>query len=276
MTRIVLTALCLVCGACSSGSGGTSTATAQAPTARGPATPPPVTTTSTSAAGQAELFIVPSGKVQGIVLFMHGVGGDERAVLHPSLAPTRRALSSAGYALASSVAHGDNLGNAVSLQDQVDLLADARAKVGDVPAYVLAFSMGGLDALGSAAQHSLPGLRALALLAPACDLRPYLAHSDLSDKISRAFGAPKGPALDAAVRERNPLTIPGEKFLGYRYLFWQSPSDRTVDKSRQSDPMLKVLTGAGVDARELPLTGDHGDFSALRPQDVVEFFQSSP
>jgi pimeloyl-ACP methyl ester carboxylesterase len=229
-----------------------------------------------SATGESEILIKPvTAKVRGLVLFMHGFDSSKDQILGQSLASTRDALLAAGFAIAASDSHGNNAGNAASLQDQVNLLDDAQAIVHTGDTFILAFSMGGLDALESAANHSIRDLRAVALLSPVCDQRPYLNQAGYDQAISTAFGGLTGQQLANAVKSFDPLQLPGSSFRGYAYLFWQSPADTVVAKTIQADAMVQRLRSASVDARELPLTGGHGNFTALHAADVLQLFQSS-
>lgn len=227
----------------------------------------------TSATGQAELLLVPKGHAPvGLVLFMHGLDSNQDQLLtNGGLRPVRDALLSAGYALMASDAHGDNAGNPASVQDQYDAYSDARTVLRiSAPVYVLAFSMGGLDALLVAAKHVIPGLQALALLSPATDQQAFL-KGRFGSKIAAAFSTAPGPGTINAIKAWDPILAPATKFRGYRYSFWQSRSDQTVPYS-QSTRMIAHLDSGGVRAPLHPLTGNHGNLSALEPKAVLDLF----
>lgn len=223
----------------------------------------------TSASGQAELLLVPP-TVHGVVLFMHGLNSDQDELLDEAgLFPVRDALLAAHYAIAASESHGNNLGNPVSVADQVDLLTDVTSRLGaGWPVNILAFSMGGADALLSAAGGAILGLRAVALLSPLCDQLPYL-QTDYRGDVQAAFG--DSPDLSTVVARSDPMTLPAADYAGKTYEFWQSPADHIVP-ARQSGQMVAHLRGAGVVATLTPLTGNHGDLSQLNPADVVTLF----
>lgn len=231
----------------------------------------------TSATGQPELLMVPgNAHVRGLVLFMHGFAADQRQLLTMSgFAPTRKALLSAGYAIAASSAHGDNSGSPTSVQDQVNVLADARQRIQVDSVFILGFSMGGLDALEGAASHRLSGLRAVALISPVCDIRPYIGKPRFDNQIRTAFDVPASEDLAAAIRPYNPMTIPTARYAGLRYVFWQSPDDQAVVKAEQADAMVAKLRAASIPAQEHALTGGHADVSALRPVDLVKFYRAT-
>ena len=225
----------------------------------------------TSSAGQAELLIKPAGSVAGLVVFMHGADADRTQILGKAFRPLRTRLLAEHLAIVASDAHGDNMGNAAGVQDQVLAVRDARAHLGNIARVdILAFSMGGLDALLTAASHRVVGLQSVALLSPAVDQRTFL-QGHLGNLIDKAFGYPKAAQVAALLRTSDPALQPVARYRGYRYHFWHSPSDHTVPVA-QSIVMSRTLAGAGVDTGVTALTGDHGDLSALRPQDVVDLF----
>lgn len=229
----------------------------------------------TSSDGQAELLVRPEGRVRGLVVFMHGLDSDQNQIADDEQLETiGGVLVKAGYAIASSNAHGNNLGNPVSVRDQRRVVRDARRHL---PPFheidILAFSMGGLDALLTAASHRMKGLHALALISPAVDQRTF-ATGQFTGQLRDAFGDPGTSGIATALRHSDPLLQPVRRYRGYRYHFWHSPDDQTVPAS-QSIAMVKYLATGGIHAPLTPLTGDHGDLSVLDPADVVHLFESS-
>jgi pimeloyl-ACP methyl ester carboxylesterase len=225
----------------------------------------------TSASGQAELLLEPP-KVHGIVLFMHGIDSNQNELLDDTgLFPIRDALLAAHYAIATSDAHGNNLGNPASVSDQVELLADVTTQLdARLPVDILAFSMGGADALLSAAQGNITGLRSVALLSPLCDQLPFLDGA-YRGAVQTAFGDPSDATLETVVARSDPLKRPATDYAGKAYGFWQSPTDQIVPAS-QSRQMVAYLHQAGVQATLTKLNGNHGDLSELNPADVVKMF----
>ena len=225
----------------------------------------------TSSAGQSELLIKPGGPVTGLVVFMHGLDNNRNQILGDEFRPLLERLLAANLAVVSSDAHGNNMGNPVSVQDQLLAVRDARSHLGHVASVdIVAFSMGGLDALLTASSHRLDGLRSVALISAAADQRTFL-HGRFGNLISTAFGHPSTAQVPAVVRRSDPAVQPARNYRGYRYHFWHSPKDRTVPVA-QSIVMSRILAGAGVDTGVTALTGDHGNLSALRPQAVVDLF----
>lgn len=228
-----------------------------------------------SATGQAELLLTPTaGKVIGLVVYMHGIDSDENQLLHDDqLFPITRALFAAGYAIVASNAHGNNAGNPVSVQDQREAVDDAEAHLPPIQRVnILAFSMGGLDALLTAAGRNLPKLHAIALLSPACDQLTFL-NGSFRGVISTAFGGADGDALLRAVSRNDPVTLAAAHFRGYAYHFWQSPGDHTVPAS-QTTRMIEHLRTGGVEASFTQINGDHGDLREVKPSDVVALFDA--
>ena len=228
--------------------------------------------TFTSSTGQPTLLLRPAGAVHGLVVYMHGLASDQNQLIqNAGLFPLRDALLAAGYAIIATNAHGNNGGNPASVADQLAAARDARSRLGGVRTVdVLAFSMGGLDALLVAASHRLPGLRALALLSPVVDQRPFLG-GPYGDVIAAAFGNPPQSEVARLLRRSDPAVQPARRYIGYSYHFWHSPNDTTVPPI-QSVAMSQYLRTAHITAPISRLTGEHGDLSALRPATVVRFF----
>lgn len=71
-----------------------------------------------SAAGQPEILLEPRVPVVGLVLFAHGYGETQNALLRvKQLFPLRQALLSSGFAMAASYAHGNDLGRPPGVED---------------------------------------------------------------------------------------------------------------------------------------------------------------
>lgn len=209
-----------------------------------------------------------SGITHKLVVFMHGFASNQNQLLTDSgLFPVRDALLRAGYTIAMSNAHGNNVGNGVSVDDQQLLVRDAESRLGTTfdRIDILAFSMGGLDALLAAATNAIPRLKTLALLSPVTDPNAFLDGAYRA-AISSAYGQPSD--LSQVVASRNPSLLPATDFVRYRFGFWRSPSDGVVPAA-QSDAMAARLSRAGATVIVNALTGDHGNFSDLHPAQVV-------
>lgn len=225
----------------------------------------------TSSTGQPEVLLRPGGTVTGLVVFMHGLDADENQILTDGFSGVRGALLDAGYAIVASDAHGDNTGNPASVRDQRNAVADARRRLGHVPRVdILAFSMGGFDALLTAASHGVDGLQAVALISPAVDQRVFLG-GPLTEVVTAAFGHPLPKQVPGILKRSDPLLQPVRHYAGYRYHFWHSPHDTTVPVA-QSTVMSSYLATGGIYAPVSALTGDHGNLTALEPRSLVRFF----
>ena len=227
----------------------------------------------TSPVGQGEVLLVPRGPVRGLVVFTHGYAGSQDQILTSSaLFPLRDALEEAGYAIASTNAHGNNFGNPTSIGDQVQLVHDAKARLPGVKDIdLVGFSMGGLDALMLASEHLVPGLKAVVLLSPVCDQVAYLS-SYFGGSIRAAYGHAKGGAPPVIARS-DPERQNPQSFASSRYWFWMSPDDTTVPPA-QTASMVAILRSVGANVRYSPLSGNHGDLSQLPPASVVSWLEA--
>ena len=287
MIAVAAASTAVILAACSSSAGSdsvrpdtsdaavTSRAAASTASASSDAAPKFTVTQMTSSDGQAELLVRPKGPITGLVVFMHGLDSDQNQIADDSQLETiGGVLVKAGFAIVSSNAHGNNVGNPASVRDQRLAVADARHRLGHVRRVdILAFSMGGLDALLTASSHRIKGLHALALISPAVDQRTF-ATGPFAGQVRAAFGNPKADAVSKTLKRSDPLLQPVHTYAGYRYHFWHSPQDQTVPAT-QSMAMVRYLATGGIHAALTPLTGDHGDLSTLDPADVLHLFQSS-
>lgn len=195
-----------------------------------------------------------------VVLYMHGAGSNAtHAVDDPRLGSLTAALLAAGYAVAASDAHGDNWGDDPSVADQV-ALAHHLATLGLDRVYVLAESMGGLDALRLIGQVPV---RAWAGLYPVCNLASIDAVGTYSAAIRAANGGTVPPSLSPV----RPAPLHG---LPMR--FWASPSDSVVPKAQNTDVCAANATADGAQVTLTATTGDHGDASNFDPYGLVGFF----
>ena len=231
--------------------------------------------TMRSSAGQPEILLAPRGPVKGVVLYEHGTGGHQDEMLDlPLLFPLRDALLEGGLAVAASYSHGSNWGNPASVQDQVDLLADARRQLLPVSTVdIVGFSMGGADALMLASDHVLPGLRNVLLLSAVCDQIAFMQQGVgpiAAPLITAAYGGLTGQPLLDAIAPNDPTDRDPHTFAGYNYWFWQSPEDGFVLPTETSTLMAR-MSSAGVPALYSPLDGNHGDLALLQLDQIVQW-----
>lgn len=219
--------------------------------------------------GQPAVLIAPTEKTQKVVVYTHGSGERvENIFRDPKKEPVFNALLGAGYAIATTDAHGDNWGNAASERDQLALVRELRERgLGDV--YVLALSMGGFN--GLALLDDVP-VKAWAGIFPACDLRSVYDLGLYAGQIRAAYDR-TGARLADAMARRSPVDFDPADGLPMR--FWASPGDRVIPKAENTDRCAALARERGARVEVTTTTGDHGDPSNYDAGAVLRLFESA-
>lgn len=215
------------------------------------------------------MLFVPTKKTQKVVVYTHGSGERvENIFRDPKKEPVFNTLLNAGYAVATTDAHGDNWGSAASERDQLALVRALRERgLGDV--YVLALSMGGLN--GLALLDDVP-VKAWAGIFPACDLRSVYDLGLYPGQIRAAYDR-TGPRLGDAIARRSPVEFDPPDGLPMR--FWASPDDRVIPKRENTDRCAALARERGARVEVTTTTGDHGDPSNYDARAVLRLFDSA-
>ena len=215
------------------------------------------------------MLIAPTEKTQKVVVYTHGSGERvENIFRDPKKEPVFNTLLNAGYAIATTDAHGDNWGNAASERDQLALVRELRTRgLGDV--YVLALSMGGFN--GLALLDDVP-VKAWAGIFPACDLRSVYELGLYPGEIRAAYDR-TGRRLGDAIARRSPVDFDPPDGLPMR--FWASPGDRVIAKGENTDRCAALARERGAQVEVTTTTGDHGDPSNYDAQGVLRLFESA-
>ena len=218
--------------------------------------------------GQPAVLFVPTEKTPKVVVYTHGSGERvENIFRDPKKEPVFNTLLNAGYAVATTDAHGDNWGSAASERDQLALVRALRRRgLGEV--YVLALSMGGFN--GLALLDDVP-VKAWAGIFPACDLRSVYELGLYPGQIRTAYDR-TGPRLGDAMARRSPVGFDPPDGLPMR--FWASPDDRVIPKRENTDRCAALARERGARVEVTTTTGDHGDPSNYDAGAVLRLFES--
>lgn len=208
--------------------------------------------------GQPDLLLEAPHRTARVVVYIHGAGETVNAVLRdPLKRPLVVDLLAHGYAVASSQAHGENWGDRVSVQDYVRLISHLRRE-GYARVYVLAQSMGGLDAAQLAAREHFA---AFAALFPVDNVRSVAATLPQFDgEIAQADTA----------NTLSPVPLAGVR--GLRMMFWASPHDTMVLRSQNSEVMAAQARSVGARVTFITTRGNHGDPSNFQPRRLLSFY----
>jgi hypothetical protein len=224
--------------------------------------------------GQA-LLVGADHPTNRVVIYVHGAGETASTALSdPLKAGIYRALLTHGFSIATDTAEGENWGNIFSIRDYLALARTLRRR-GLTRVYILAQSMGGLDAIGL-----LPYLHPVAWagIYPACNLRSMYNRPTavingattpliFPQEIREAYGADLTHALDS----ESPLTVPSD-VRGIRMMFWASPQDTVVPMSENTDLCAAQARRRGARVTVVTTTGNHGDPSNFQPAQLLSAF----
>jgi fermentation-respiration switch protein FrsA (DUF1100 family) len=226
--------------------------------------------------GQRALVLTPSHPTDRLVIYVHGAGGTASTIAEPGVNSLTKPLLARGFAVAASDAHGtENWGNPPSVADYVRLAHRLRYP----RIYILAHSMGGLDAV-----QLIDKLHpeAWAGIFPVCNAKsvfrrgegagrrvlgpPSLLSKELTKEIRSVYGGPPPHAL-SPVKARNVAGLP--------VLIWASPADTVVPFGQNAAECAKWMSKGGANVRVVKTVGDHGDPSNIRPRWLADFMSRS-
>lgn len=236
--------------------------------------------------GQNVMVLVPNSNAAipynaanptGIILYSHGAGEDQTALLSDSLKlACVNALLDAGYILAGTNAHGDNWGNQVSVDDYCGLDEYVRANYNVSNVCIWSQSMGGMDGLLVLAQNKVQGVVGWLGTYPVCNLANLYGLGTYTGSINTAYGITGAGIQTYAHQTRGndpSLGFGGLAFRNVPMRFYASPSDTVVPKANNTDPFKAFVQSSTRESVVVVCSGNHGDPSHFQPTDYVSFFQ---
>jgi pimeloyl-ACP methyl ester carboxylesterase len=202
---------------------------------------------------------------RALVVYHHGAGELAESLLRdPLKSEIVRAILSQGWMLASADAHGDNWGNAASTKDYAEL-SDAIAAHRRVSStLVLSQSMGGLSGLEYVATH--PNVKGWAGIYPACSIEAMRASPQWTAEVESAHSNDDAASLD-------PISVEPGRYSGLRMRFYASHQDTAVIRRTNSDAFAARVKGQAIECEVVDCTGEHGDPSHFRTDDLISFFR---
>lgn len=233
--------------------------------------------TTTVNGGQAAELLMPANYNGTLVIYYHGVGGDQDSYRSEAvLQPLMGRILQAGYAVASCNNHGNNWGNQDSIDDTVALYAWARQQLGTVSNVIhFSQSMGGMAGLNTIASGLVPVAGWLGIY-PVCSLAAMFDSNSgtYAAQIRTAYGI-AGDGSDYATQTDgyDPLELAASTWNGIPMRMFASASDTVVDKAENADAFATKVDGFATENTVVACTGNHGDASHFQPDDVLVFFK---
>jgi pimeloyl-ACP methyl ester carboxylesterase len=185
-----------------------------------------------------------------LVIFCHQLSGNELITPSYWAYPLVHAAVQSGASVIASRLHGDNWGNDASLTDVVNAynLMNALNSVSSV--VLVGASMGGLDALLTAAKGNLPAgkTKGVYLIDAVTDLSwAYTANSNgFQTSINTAYGVASFAAIPAGHDPRN--SFAASVYSGLRLRFYASTADATVAKASNIDPFASFVSAVATES----------------------------
>lgn len=207
-------------------------------------------TDTTDSGGINVRYWVPPTPSGQLVIFCHQLGGTEAISPNYWAYPLVHASIQAGASVIASRAHGDNWGNDASLTDVVNeyTLMNAINAVSSV--VLVGASMGGLDALLTAAKGNLPAgkLKGVYLIDAVTDLSwAYTANANaFQASMNTAYGVSAFASIPAGHDPRN--SFAASAYNGLRLRFFASTADVTVAKASNTDPFQTFVAATATES----------------------------
>lgn len=214
-----------------------------------------------------------------LVIFCHqSVSGTSTTPWSDSrMQPVTKALSDAGFILASATDGGDRWGNANSLSSYQALYTSVRSTYNVGAFFMLGISMGSLSVLNSLVRRSLPTPAAVCTVGGVVDLDVLWANNtgSFAASIRSAYGiATDGSDYYSKTAGYNPVSRAGWEYRGVPMRFYTSAGDTTVPRATNQDILSSKVTPYAPEATVSAKSGAHLDVSQYPPSEIVSFFQT--
>lgn len=238
---------------------------------------------TTDSQGTSVMILVPNatatnpynaGNPTGTIIYAHGVGEDQTALVSDSLKSGCVAtLINAGYLMAGTNDAGWGTQSSIDCYLRLNILMRANYNVSNV--CVWSQSMGGLAGLMTLTQLST----VIGWLGtyPICSLSAAYngtGGTDFSSNINTAFGitGTGGNTYALLTSGFDPLLRNAFDYGTVPMRFYASPSDTVVGKTQNSDAFHSWISSTRRESTVVACTGNHGDPSHFQPSDYAAFF----
>lgn len=210
----------------------------------------------------------------GVVIYCSGAGEDQQALLTDSLKTAcRNALIDAGYILVAIAAGSQNWGNDTAIEAYADLDRWVRTNYNVANVVLWGQSMGGLSALGAAAQNKVRGVVGLLLTYPVCSLADLYSRGTYTGNINTAYSI-TGIGLSTYANMTygsDPLAMNPIAFRGVPVRVYASNGDTVVPKSTNADALETLIASSSRSFTMVACSGNHGDASHFVASEYVAF-----
>jgi pimeloyl-ACP methyl ester carboxylesterase len=197
--------------------------------------------------------------IRGIIIFFHGVGGDEFSLtVDQAHKDMTAALVNAGFAVVASRAGGDAWGNPASQQNYLRLAGMAADHYRTENVFFLAESMGAIAALNLFTKYETQRIRGLAAINPVLDLTEVAPQ--YQPTVDGLY--PNEAAISA-----NPMDLPLNALSGKKIRFYIRSDDAALDATTAE---FQRKFGSVADI-SLIRCGQH-DGSCFQGADILRWF----
>lgn len=232
--------------------------------------------------GDPALLTVPTSAQLGspvtLVIGCHGHGGSNNTFeTHAPSLGVRDRMTDDGYVFMSPHMHGNTWGNQVAMDDIAAAYAYAAALWTVSNVLLFGGSMGGLAAVNAGRKGVVPDVRAVAVVAPALNLRSNYDSASYKPSVEAAYGvATDGADYDSKTAGFDPILSDPAEYNGDRYRFYHSPDDTAITKVSHSDLFVaNGLTAQMADFQLLTMAGGHLEAGNYDAEDTSEFFAAA-
>ncbi|AYR01533.1 esterase [Arthrobacter phage Seahorse] len=213
-----------------------------------------------------------------LVIWGHGHGRTAASAFDDSqVKPYLKAISDAGYIVASADAQGDAWGNAAAVTDYENLYRYVRDHYAITGVFLIATSMGGLGTLGMLANRNVPGILGWYGIAPVTSLKA-IYDADYNGffraEVRTAYGiATDGSDYATKTAGRDPNLMAGEQFRGVPMRAALISDDTVVPPANHGTKLLAKVAPFAAEASTLTIaTGGHIPDQGFNATDTLAFF----